>query len=112
MAVPQDAPPLCRNLGRRGNTVRIRREKSRRWQLVPRNGHNRSLHNGWPQKKQQDQLLPAGTNWLPVLPGLAMTEVDGACFEILFRTVIIEKKYRYHLMSYILQDIFRKDKPL
>ena len=28
MAVPQDAPPLCRNLGCRGNAVRIRRKKA------------------------------------------------------------------------------------
>ena len=28
MAVPQDAPPLCRKVGRRGNAVRIRRKKA------------------------------------------------------------------------------------
>ena len=44
MAVPQNALEICRKFGRKGNTVRSSPEIPNQTSVVPRNGHNRSLH--------------------------------------------------------------------
>ena len=46
MAAAQDALPLRRKFGRKGNTVRLSPETTKESSVVPRNGHNRSLHYG------------------------------------------------------------------
>ena len=44
MAVPQNALAIRRMFGRKGNTVRPSPEITSQSSVVPRNGHNRSLH--------------------------------------------------------------------